>query len=249
MSGPTVTFAGSGDSFGSGGRFQACISVKAPNCHLLLDCGASSLIALRQAEIDPNDVDVIACSHLHGDHFAGVPFLIVDGHVISHRTKPLTIVGPPGTKHRLDLMTAMLFPGFTRTKPNFKLSVIELAPLAELELESISLTGFAVNHYDTDCGAPPLALRTRIGDRTIAYSGDTDWVDSLVPAAEGADLFICEAWFRTTKFRFHMDLDTLERHLPRIEARRVMLTHLGPEMLTAPLDARSAYDGLIVQIT
>ena len=82
-----VTFAGSGDSFGSGGRFQACIAVDAGNVRMLLDCGTSSLIALKQAKIDPNEIDVVACTHLHGDHFGGVPFLLADGHFISGRTK------------------------------------------------------------------------------------------------------------------------------------------------------------------
>src|SRR5207247_5996381 len=43
----TVQLLGSGDAFGSGGRLQACISVRAVGAHVLLDCGASSLVALK----------------------------------------------------------------------------------------------------------------------------------------------------------------------------------------------------------
>jgi ribonuclease BN (tRNA processing enzyme) len=39
-------------------------------------------------------------SHLHGDHFGGLPFLILDGQ-FSGRTEPLTVAGPPGTADRL----------------------------------------------------------------------------------------------------------------------------------------------------
>jgi ribonuclease BN (tRNA processing enzyme) len=76
-----VRFVGSGDAFGSGGRFQACILLHAPaqDGDVLLDCGASSLVALKQQRQDPNRIVLVLVSHLHGDHFGGLPFLILDG--------------------------------------------------------------------------------------------------------------------------------------------------------------------------
>ena len=61
----TVRFVGSGDSFGSGGRFQTCILVDAGGSRFTLDFGASSLIALRQQQIDPNSIDAILPVPLH----------------------------------------------------------------------------------------------------------------------------------------------------------------------------------------
>ena len=65
----TIQFLGSGDAFGSGGRFQACISLRTKRAHILLDCGASSLVAMKRLGIDPGSVEVVLLSHLHGDHF------------------------------------------------------------------------------------------------------------------------------------------------------------------------------------
>jgi ribonuclease BN (tRNA processing enzyme) len=86
----TVTFAGSGDAFGSGGRFQACIHLRSagPAGPVLLDCGATSLPALRRTGLDPQEIRAVFVSHLHGDHFGGLPFLILDGQ-FSGRTEPL----------------------------------------------------------------------------------------------------------------------------------------------------------------
>src|ERR1041384_4083237 len=53
----TVRFVGSGDSFGSGGRFQTCIVVDGPRSRFAIDFGASSLIALSQQAVDHNSLD------------------------------------------------------------------------------------------------------------------------------------------------------------------------------------------------
>ena len=92
----TVTFAGSGDAFGSGGRYQACIHLRAPDGSgpVLLDCGATSLSALKRLGLDPGEIAAVFVSHLHGDHFGGLRFLILHGQ-FSRRTEPLIVTGPP----------------------------------------------------------------------------------------------------------------------------------------------------------
>ncbi len=95
-----VLIAGSGDAFGSGGRFQTCIALAddaqaAPTT--LIDCGATSLTALRKLQIDPAQITTVVVTHLHGDHFGGLPFLILDGQ-FRRRTRDLTILGPPAPK-------------------------------------------------------------------------------------------------------------------------------------------------------
>ncbi len=96
----TVTFAGSGDAFGSGGRYQACIHIRSQDHPpFLLDCGATSLSALKARDLDPGEIAAVFISHLHGDHFGGLPFLILDGQ-FTRRTSPLTVAGPPGTAAR-----------------------------------------------------------------------------------------------------------------------------------------------------
>jgi ribonuclease BN (tRNA processing enzyme) len=93
----TVTFAGCGDARGSGGRYQACIRLRpGGGSPVLLDCGATSLSALKRLGLDPSETAAVFVSHLHGDHFGGLPFLILDGQ-FSRRNMPLAVVGPPGT--------------------------------------------------------------------------------------------------------------------------------------------------------
>jgi ribonuclease BN (tRNA processing enzyme) len=91
-----LTIAGSGDAFGSGGRLNTCFWLETAKGMLLVDCGASALPALKACKLDPNKIDAVVLSHLHGDHFGGLPFLLLDAQFLSRREKPLLIAGPPG---------------------------------------------------------------------------------------------------------------------------------------------------------
>src|ERR1700744_855916 len=123
-----VTFAGSGDAFGSGGRSQACIHLRAPgHAPALLDCGATSLSALKACGLDPGEIGTVFVSHLHGDHFGGLPYLILDGQ-FSRRTSPRTVAGPPGTAGRLRQAMETAFPGSPGARRGFGVEVVELEP-------------------------------------------------------------------------------------------------------------------------
>ena len=123
-----LTVVGSGDAFGSGGRFNTCFHVESASATVLIDCGASSLIALRALGIDPNHLDGVILSHLHGDHFGGLPFLLIDAQHMSRRPRPFVIAGPPGTRARLAAALEILFPDSPATKWRFSWEVIEIEP-------------------------------------------------------------------------------------------------------------------------
>jgi ribonuclease BN (tRNA processing enzyme) len=250
MSGPLglrLRFLGSGDAFGTGGRFQTCLCLDGPDgARILIDCGATSLIALKRAGIDPASVGCVLLSHLHGDHFGGLPFLVLDGQ-FARRVTPLTVAGPPGTRERLEATMEVLFPGSSTVARRFRTDLVELRPGSPTGIGPLTVTGFPVEH---ESGAPSYALRVEWAGRTVVYSGDTEWCESLVDAARGADLFVCETYTFERRIRYHLDHATLARHLDRIGARRVILTHLGPEMLARRHDAvaECAEDGLVVEI-
>ena len=241
----TVQFLGSGDAFGSGGRFQACILVRAEASAFLLDCGASSLIAMRRFGVDPNAIDAIFISHLHGDHFGGLPFLILDAQLISRRTRPLTIAGPPGLEERVRRAMEVLFPGSSRTQRRSAIEFVELRQGATTEIGPLEVTPYVVVHAS---GGPAYALRVRCDDRVIAYSGDTEWTDTLARAAADADLFICEAYFFDKQIKYHLDYQTLMQHRSQLTCRRLVLTHMNDDLLRHldAVDAEAAEDGKII---
>jgi ribonuclease BN (tRNA processing enzyme) len=242
-----VQFLGSGDAFGSGGRFNACLHVRASSTAFLVDCGASSMVAIRKFGVDPNTIRTVLISHLHGDHFGGVPFLVLDAQLVSRRTGPLTIAGPPGLRTRLAEAMEAFFPGSTQTQQKFALDVQELEPRAIRDFEGFRVTPHVVKHAS---GAPPFALRIEADGKVLCYSGDTEWTDELATAARGADLFVAEAYFYDKAIKFHLDYVTLAQHLPEIGAKRVVLTHLSQDMLGRLDDVKYqvADDGLVIEV-
>lgn len=241
-----IQFLGSGDAFGSGGRFQACILLSDGDSQLLLDCGASSLIAMKRAGVDPSAIGHVLVSHLHGDHFGGLPFLILDGQ-FSRRSLPLTVAGPPGLADRLPQAMEVLFPGSAQAERAFPASVVELMEEHETRVGGADVTAFGVEHAS---GAPSYAYRIRYGGRTLAYSGDTEWTDALIDVAKDADLFICEAYFFDKKIRYHLDYSTIEKERSRLTCRRLIVTHMSTDMLghLEGAEVEAAFDGKIVQL-
>jgi len=243
----SVRFVGSGDSFGSGGRFQTCILVDGPSSRFAIDFGASSLIALTQQGIEHNSIDAIVLTHLHGDHCGGVPFLLIDAMLGAKRTRPLTIAGPRDLQRRMDVMREALFPGSKMMTPKFGLTWLEMQPGRPHEILDLIVTPQAARHT---AETNPTAVRVEVGGKVVAYTGDTEWTDDVAKVAAGADLLIAESYFFDKPVKWHLNYHDIAERRDRLGARRVILTHMSREMLSHVDDVpdECAHDGLVVTV-
>jgi ribonuclease BN (tRNA processing enzyme) len=241
----SVTIVGSGDSFGSGGRFNTCFLVDAPGFRFCIDFGASSLIALERLGIAHNSIDAVLITHLHGDHCGGIPFLLADAMLAAKRDRPLTIAGPRETTARLQAVAAALMPGMHVMEPKFPLTYIDLDVLTTHALGPLAVTAYPALHTrETN----PTSLRIEVGGKVIAYTGDSEWTEHMPRLADAADLFIAECYFFGRSVRFHLNYPDIVSHRREIAARRLLLTHFSRDML-ANLDRvaeECASDGLVI---
>jgi ribonuclease BN (tRNA processing enzyme) len=243
-----LTFLGCGDAFSSGGRFTTCFYVEDGDTRFLIDFGATAMAAAKARGLEPSRIPLIFITHLHGDHIGGLPFLLLEASLVYGRTEPLTIAGPPGLRAHLPKLIEALFPG-TQLELTFELSVLELPPDVRSVVSGIGVTPHLVKH------APSLTctgLRFELGDKVLAYSGDTVWTDTLPKLARGADLFICDAYTYDAPTGQHLDYATLKARYDELGPKRLVLTHMGQAFLDRLAagetpDFETAEDGLEVE--
>jgi ribonuclease BN (tRNA processing enzyme) len=243
-----LTFVGCGDAFGSGGRLNTCFHVRAAHTTFLVDCGASSLIGMNRLGIDRNAIDTILVTHFHADHFGGIPFFILDAQFNSRRTRALTIAGPEGLRDWFVRAMETGFAGSSKTRQKFELNLVELAPGRRHALGELAVSAERVRHAPAD--GPFYAYRIEVDGRTSAFSGDTEWVESLVEIGRGADLFVTECYSFDKKVPFHIDYATLAANLPRINPKRLILTHMNEDTLerVGRTGHELAADGMTVEV-
>ena len=243
-----LQFIGCGDAFGSGGRFNTCFHLVGRSTNALIDCGATSLVALNKQGIDRNAIDFIFITHFHTDHVGGVPSFVLEASHVLKRARPLTIAGPPGFKARFPELMDNAYPGTKALDLRFPLTLQELNVGQRHSVGALQVTPFHVLHDDR--AGPCLGLRVEAEGKVIAYSGDTEWTDALIPLGREADLFVCEAYTRDKPVKSHMVLASLERRLGQIRPKRLILTHMSNDMLArrAELSYETAEDGMIVEL-
>jgi ribonuclease BN (tRNA processing enzyme) len=162
----------------------------------------------------------------------------------------LTIVGPKGIAERFATAAEALFPQSTKIERRFEMKFVEYAEGVPVDIGEVRVTPYEVLHPS---GAPPYALRLESGGKVLGFSGDSKWVDSLLPAAKNADLFICECFGFDKPEGYHMTWRDIEPNLDRLAAKRVMLTHMNDKMLANRGQVRDprvlfAEDGLQLDI-
>jgi len=239
------TVLGCGDAFGTGGRHTTSFHLVSGERTLLLDCGASTLVAMGQQGPRTRDVDGLVLTHLHGDHFGGLPFLLLHEAFETGRTRPLPIAAPPGFAERLPRAVEALF-GQCPDWP-FDIPIHELTPGAATEIAGFTVTPTPVDHGSH----PTYAVRVNDGERVLAYGADTAWTEALLEVAANADVFIAECFAWESAPPGHTDWQTLRSRLPELTAGRVVLTHMSSGMLARlnrVTEAMPAYDGMVLEL-
>lgn len=221
-----VVFLGTGNAFASGGRNAMAILLRAEKLGVLLDCGPTTLVALKRAALAPGDVDVVLISHHHGDHFGGVPFLLCHERYEGRRERPLRIFGPPGTAAVVASATSLFFPGMEPLP--FPLEVVDLGPGEERAVDGLRFRAFEVDHYSRGIA---FGFRLTLEERTVVYSGDTAWTEVLAGETRDADLFVCECSSFEAPIERHMTHAELAKNSDRIGARRTILVHPGEDVI------------------
>src|SRR5262245_14105783 len=241
-----VHVLGCGDAFGSGGRNMSGYLVETEEKLFLLDCGPTSLLAMKREGFNPSRLDAVFLTHLHGDHFGGLPFFFIDALYANPRPAPLHLAGPRGTEERVRELFHLMYgsPAAPRQIPPTSFHVLE--PDQTAHVQGIEIFPFRVPHQEN----VSLGLAVSAGGKRILYSGDSAWTDLFLHHARGADLFLCECCFYDEDSTTHMSYHKIEQNLSRLQCKRLILTHMGETMLArrSELPVETAADGMIIEL-
>jgi ribonuclease BN (tRNA processing enzyme) len=178
-----LAFLGTGSAF-SPERYNGAVVVEE---RLLLDGGAPLLPHMRRLGIDPQAIEAVFLTHLHGDHILGLPpFVLYRAFQPSGR--PLPMVGPPGTEEALEsLFNCSWGSAWAEQREQVQI-VYEVAQDAG-EVAGVPYQSVKLDHGNMDCRGYRLMLE----GRALAYAGDTTATPPLEDLVRGADLAITEA--------------------------------------------------------
>lgn len=217
-----LTFIGTGNAFAPGGL---CWNGFLASNRYLFEAPPQALMSLNKLGIDANELEAVILSHHHGDHFLGLPFLILHWKYMG-RTRPIRIVGPRGTRELAEDISARVYPSIFDI--HFEIEWVVAEPGRAFRLGGLELEPVAVKH-DTRLDVS-LGYAARLAGRRFAYTGDSAICDAILDLARGAEVLVSECASRDTTIDIHMNLVD---DIPRVRAAmhpdsHLLLTHLGP---------------------
>lgn len=236
-----LTIVGCSGSFPGPESPSSCYLVQADHggrtWSLLLDLGNGALGAL-QRYIDPLTVDAVLLSHLHTDHCVDM----ASYHVFrkwhpNGQPPPLPVWGPQDTGERL--ARAYDLPTLPDQREEFIVSEYD---------GSFTVGPFAIEPMAVDHPVPAYGLRISVGDRVLAYTGDTGPTPVLLDLAADADLFLSEASFRADQENppnLHLTGEEAGEMAAKAGAKRLVLTHIPAwhDKEVALREAADVWDG------
>lgn len=231
---------GTGDALHGGGRGHSALLVEDDAGRFLVDCGATVPQSLARLDLGQRALDAVLLTHLHGDHFAGLSFLLLDALHGQGRERPLVIAGPQGTEERVEALLALHYSNAAARPRRFHTDYRLLLPEQPLALGPRRVVPFAARHMSSGSA---LSLRIESGGKVLAVSGDTAATETLARVAQGADLFVCECTLATPDPKaLHLSVPEVLALREGWETPRVVLTHLTAEAR----QAASGCEGLLV---
>lgn len=250
MDRPQLQFLGTGTAFHTDGRGSQCILVQPgpPAPPFLVDLGPTAMAAVMRMGVELERLDRLFVTHLHGDHVAGWPFLLLHLNFIERRSRPLDVHGPQGVRSCLEGLMRLCYRDIVEdTKLGFEIRYHELPVTTSSGLNAGALTFdvLPMDHHPSSIG-----YRFDLGGKRLGVTGDTRWCANLEKLARGSDLFLIECTTVNRVEQAHVSLGEIRERVDSLGDCRVVLVHL-PDEVAAGLAAdpiprvTASHDGMI----
>jgi ribonuclease BN (tRNA processing enzyme) len=252
-----LTVLGSGTGTLHPKRGSAGYWLEADGGLLLLDCSASAIWRMPEYRLDWPNLDAIWISHFHLDHVGGLaPFLAGTRHAeaMKERAKPLYIFGPKGLSDLLGSFNSAY--DYKLFKQPFPIEVVEVNESKEFEI----LPGLHAVTQKTPHTPESLAIHLREDQKTLVYTADTGFTETLGAFAKDVDLLLMEcSYLRDKPVQKHLELAEAIHIIRLAQPKRTALTHFYPfwdevdfeaevKAIDASAEILMAFDGMQLDV-
>lgn len=223
-----IVILGSGNAFAHANQFQSAHYIEfEEKSKILLDCGPAILQAMQSAEVNLDDLQYVLISHLHGDHMAGIPFLLLHLKFLTQRKEPLQIIGPPGLKEQLTFLLKGNYPNIL-TNDEKLFDVFELSQQEEIKiLDSIIIKPFEAHHIPNAFG-----YTIQKDNLKIIYSGDNELQEDQLIEFKDGTVLIHELTTMNSTTGGHTSWDVMKKYIDEIQSLvgKVIVVHTSEDV-------------------
>lgn len=190
---------------------------------LLVDIPNGIIKKLKQTGHEIAKIENCIITHLHGDHFADIPFLIFDRVYYNVQT-PINIYGPKGIEKRVKDLFEILFPGdYDKVQEKGKVQFVEFEKMEHKYIESGHyITSFEVEHGNCK---PAYGYIVEKDNKKVGFSGDSAYCESIVTIIEQADISVLDMSFMEGRVA-HMGLQDILKIMEKYPNKRIATTHM-----------------------
>jgi ribonuclease BN (tRNA processing enzyme) len=154
--------------------------------------------------------------------------LLLDYQYRSRRTRPLVVIGSALCPAKLDALTELMYPELTKNRRRFPVVYKTIRPGRPISIRGMRIHAYRMQHTDR---FPCLGYRIEHRRNAAAFTGDTTWCDSIPAMSRGANLLLTECTDFDQRTPVHLSYTQLREHQAEIGAKRIVLTHVGDDLL------------------
>ena len=220
-----LSFLGSGNAFTPNGRYWSSFLL---NGRYLFEAPPTLLPHLKRLGVPLPDIRTVFISHFHGDHFLGLPLLLLEYLQVTPRREDLYIVGPPGVEEMMERLAEMAFPNLSRADAGYQRRYVEVETNRQQTVDDICFQAFPMKHSRGKLAS--FGYRLELAGKVLAYTGDTELCDELFALAAEADVLVLDCNYSQGEGPDHLsfaDVPDIRKRLP--VSTTIILTHLEAE--------------------
>ncbi len=252
----SLRFLGTGNAFNTDGRGNSALLLSRSERASLIDAGPTVVADIEAAGVDTATVDRVVLTHLHGDHIAGWPFLLLRFLFIDRRTRPVEVIGPQGSRARLEGLAELCYGSIlSADELPFAVEYRELAVECADGIDcgqGVALDTVPVEHHESSIG---LVFHLDSGGESVVLgvSGDTAWCDGLEEIIRRSDAAVIECTLLDPSTSRHVSLAEIRAHAALLGGRRVFIVHsmdaVARSLGKQPIDGVSCVtDGQLIEL-